>query len=598
MAHIRRLLAAALVLSGGCVHTIRQAARHFPAKEERSSRVNRTQMAAAEAPVTPGHPRLFVRGTFAPASPRDPQVAQWQAMLQSRADDLLTKPALAYNPKHLLTPAREALQRLSLLGGMYQLTQNARYGEAARRELINLCEFPDWQPSDFLATAEMMNAVAIGYDWAFPVLSAEERRQVVDAIVDKGLQPAMKGYASQGGWTTAHHNWNLVCNGGVIVASLAIEEERPAIARRALNEALNSIQNGLQIYDDGGGTPEGPMYHNYATRYLTFAAAALKTAKQPGVALDRSLANWTHAGEFRIQLLGPSGKVFNFGDGAEVVGNSAWMFWHAAQFHRPEFATFETRQDQEAPSMFDLLWYVPGDASRHLPTEQAFEAALVMRQRWNDPNATFLALRQGSNADNHNHLDLGTFVLDIAGQRFAQDLGADNYDLPGYLGNRRADYLRSSTPGHNTLTIGNASQPITASATGELLPSAAGKQMARIDMTPGYPGARSVIRTAGIDANGNASISDVVKLVYPGAITWNLHTPARVAVTADGNAILQLKDKRVQMRIVQPIGARLSITADRTDPPELPIANSTHLRVICPAATETHIVVEFRPMSP
>ena len=33
----------------------------------------------------------------------------------------------------------------------------------------------------------------------------------------------------------------------------------------------------------------------------------------------------------------------------------------------------------------------------------------------------------------HSNLDIGTFVLDAFGERWVVDLGADDYNLPGYF---------------------------------------------------------------------------------------------------------------------------------------------------------------------
>ena len=60
-----------------------------------------------------------------------------------------------------------------------------------------------------------------------------------------------------------------------------------------------------------------------------------------------------------------------------------------------------------------------------------------MRSDWLDPSAMFVGIKAGTNRVNHSHLDLGTFVLDALGQRWAVDLGGDNYNLPGYFGNKR-----------------------------------------------------------------------------------------------------------------------------------------------------------------
>ena len=52
---------------------------------------------------------------------------------------------------------------------------------------------------------------------------------------------------------------------------------------------------------------------------------------------------------------------------------------------------------------------------------------------WSDLNSAWLGIKAGDNYANHNHLDLGSFSLDVKGVRWCQDLGADNYALPGYF---------------------------------------------------------------------------------------------------------------------------------------------------------------------
>src|SRR5262249_24512953 len=64
----------------------------------------------------------------------------------------------------------------------------------------------------------------------------------------------------------------------------------------------------------------------------------------------------------------------------------------------------------------------------------------TFRSAWNDTNAVFAGFKAGKNANNHNHLDLGSFALDADGRRWALDLGPDvnggSYTLPGYSENR------------------------------------------------------------------------------------------------------------------------------------------------------------------
>ena len=46
-----------------------------------------------------------------------------------------------------------------------------RFKERAIRELDAACAMKDWNPSHFLDVAEMATAVAVGYDWLYPVLT-------------------------------------------------------------------------------------------------------------------------------------------------------------------------------------------------------------------------------------------------------------------------------------------------------------------------------------------------------------------------------------------------------------------------------------------
>src|SRR5207249_7256456 len=57
----------------------------------------------------------------------------------------------------------------------------------------------------------------------------------------------------------------------------------------------------------------------------------------------------------------------------------------------------------------------------------------MFRSAWHDPRALFAGFKAGRNDVAHAHLDLGSFVLDADGVRWAQDLGADDYYLSGYF---------------------------------------------------------------------------------------------------------------------------------------------------------------------
>ncbi len=61
---------------------------------------------------------------------------------------------------------------------------------------------------------------------------------------------------------------------------------------------------------------------------------------------------------------------------------------------------------------------------------------VFMRSTWSDRNALWCGVNGGYNQVSHGHLDLGTFELEVLGIRWAIDIGADNYNLPGYWDGR------------------------------------------------------------------------------------------------------------------------------------------------------------------
>jgi hypothetical protein len=50
----------------------------------------------------------------------------------------------------------------------YRLTGDERFLQRAKRDLLTVAAFPDWNPQHFLSVGEMSFAVAIGYDWLYP----------------------------------------------------------------------------------------------------------------------------------------------------------------------------------------------------------------------------------------------------------------------------------------------------------------------------------------------------------------------------------------------------------------------------------------------
>ena len=407
---------------------------------------------------------------------------------------------------------------------------------------------------------------AVGYDWFYDAWTPEQRLVLRRAMVDKGLQPALKLYRTHTGWTKAHHNWNQVCNGGIGMGALALAEAEPDIAGEVLHEALRSIQVAMVQFGPDGAWAEGPGYWNYATFYNVIFLAGLQSALGTDFGLS-GIAGFNQTGLFPIYLTGPLGRTFNYADGGDHALAPAQMFWLARQFKQPACAWFETKA--AGPSPLDLLWYESNGQSPkalQLPLDIHYRGAEVvtLRSAWEDPRALFLGYKAGDNKANHSHLDLGSFVLDAAGVRWVCDLGADDYNLPGYFGNKRREYYRLRAEGQNTLVINPGQGPDqnpAASAKITRFASQPDRSFAVADLTPAYSKHASKIwRGIALLNREQVLVQDEIAATQPAEVWWFAHTPAAILIESDGKtAHLRVANSRLRAQILSPPEGRFQM---------------------------------------
>jgi hypothetical protein len=544
--------------------------------------------------LRPQHPRLYVVDEDLPAVRRlvadDPLAHDWYERLQKEARQMLEAPPVEHRliGPRLLDQSRKALHRISTLAALYRLDGDRRKAERARREMLTAAAFPDWNPSHFLDTAEMTNALAIGYDWLFDYLSEADRAAVRTAIVEKGLEPGRRVYRKGGGWPEAHHNWNQVCNGGLTAGALAVADEEPALAAEVLADGRESIVRAMRSFAPDGGWAEGPGYWNYATHYNVFYLAAVRSALGTDFGLTR-LPGFADTGNFRIHSVGPLGLTFNYADAGAGAGTAPQMLWLARTFDRPDFARHERRLARTRPDVFHLLWSgtPPSPATEEAPLDALFRGVQVafFRSAWDDDRAFYVGFKGGDNRANHSHLDLGTFVLDALGQRWALDLGGDDYNLPGYFGKQRWDYYRLRTEGHNTLTVDGTNQNPKAKAPLIAYRSTPERAFAVADLTEGYASkVTSARRGIAVLARRQVLVQDELQLAQPAEAVWNFHTRAAIENHGD-RATLTQGGVRLEARLLAPPGASFEVVSANPPPPQAQQPDVHNLIVRLPETT-------------
>lgn len=516
------------------------------------------------------HPRLLATSpdfaNLRQALKTNELLAGWYQRVYREAEKILDEPASRYeipDGLRLLATSRRVVDRTYALGMAWQITGEKRFAEREWTELRAAGEFKDWNPRHFLDTAEMTHAFGIGYDWFYDYWTPARREFLRTAMIEKGLKPGLNIERNKSYWSVFTFNWNQVCNGGLGMGALAIADEEPALCGEFLHDALESLQLPMGSFAPDGGWDEGPGYWSYATTYNVNLLAALQTALGKDFGLCQ-FPGFSDTGLFPIYMTSPCRHIFNFADGHDGPMECPQLFWLAREFHRPEYAAAAQQMARGTPD--ELLWHTPSNPNSiaALPLDEYFRHAEVVafRGSWTDSNATYVAFKAGSNRASHGHLDLGTFVLDSEGQRWAVDLGSDDYNLPGYFSKKRWDYYRLRAEGHNTLLLGaetnRPDQNPKADTKIIRFESKPERAYAIADLTPAYVGAKSVRRGVALLDRTKVLVEDEIRTEVPTDLYWLMHTPAKIQLNGT-RAVLSLKGKKLYAHLLRPVEAVFTV---------------------------------------
>jgi hypothetical protein len=552
------------------------------------------------------HPRLIVLESHVNRVKElirtNPKAKSLYENLKGEADKILEQPPVEYKlvGPRLLHVSRRCVYRIYTLATLYRLDGDPKYLERAKRELMAAAGFKDWHPEHFLDTAEMTHALAIGYDWFYHDLSDEERRVIREAIIEKGLNRAKEAYQGTERWkwwVTCRHNWNQVCNGGIALGALAIADEKPEFCEYIMEQAMKSLPLAMAEYAPDGGWPEGPGYWHYATRYTVYLLAGMKTALGTDMEISRT-PGFPETGMFRIHFTSPIGLTFNFADAGNRAGSAEEMYWMSREFNQPLYA-WHQHQFLRGADALSLWWFDPrGEAPEGLSLDAMFKGVDVafFRSAWEDPDAIFFGFKGGDNKANHSHLDLGTFVLDALGERWALDLGGDNYNLPAYFGNKRWTYYRLRTEGHNVLVLNGENQDSKAEAPIINFNSTPEFAFAIADLSKAYAGqAKRVMRGVAMVDRSRVIIQDEVAADEPVSVVWGFHTEADIEI--DGRrATLTQDNAHLSLRIITPENAIFKTVSAQPPEPQNQNKGVSNLTVQLPEKIrEVRIVVEITP---
>jgi hypothetical protein len=540
----------------------------------------------AAASFAEAHPYLLFR---AGAIPRIRDRAREDRRLRSLFEKAFGETGQPPWGEEARTALKRRARRLITLAFMALLEENDAAVAAARRALSGFTEAATWSPrpivKNFLDSAEVALAVSLAYDWLYPVLPEADRRSAEAAIFRHVLNPAVAAYRDPSLlWPRRRDNCTLVSHAGIAVAALAVLPRFREPASELLRRGLAFVWRILEAFGPDGGWPEGPSYWSLAVRYSGLVVAALESSLGSSFELAER-PGFAQTGDFALYTAGPFGAAFDFADSARQIDPSP-LAWLAHRFGRASDGWLVAKY---AGSHLPLttIW---GDRpcrdphSLGLPTGKIFQSCSLasFRNTWSraaDAHPVFLAIKGGNAAPGeaassapedllmHLQADAGSFIVDGKRSRWVIDLGADDYDLPGYFDHgcerspgQRWRYYRAHTEGHNTLIIDNQNQIPNAPAPiiGSCVEGDC--KWAVVDLSAAYGRPPGSIRRGAALISREVVIADEIDPRVSGNVVWRMHTSAEPVSVGRSVARFRLGRDRMTARILEPRGARFRLS--------------------------------------
>ena len=517
------------------------------------------------------HPRIMINkselANLKEDIKKDGYKKTWAEELISTANKSLNTPAPVYESYDGTRMAHTAAGLAVTFGMAYLLTDDTKYVDAAWTQLSEVCSWMDWNPSHYLDTGENAADVALAYDWLYHGLTNEQRKHIEEglyrnavmrtALANHGVMWGGKLYAYQ-------NNWSLVCNGGVYLASAALLDVYPEISADNISQFTRGVEAAIKGFAPDGGWHEGPIYWNYGMQpFLKMVDTSIGIfGTEYGLMSSQGLDD---TAAFRLAVQSHIG-TYNYADAdADTPDYPVSLIYLSEYYDEPGYAALSVKNGNGG--LYGLLWFddsISVDSEPSLPLDNFYEGIQVatMRSSWLDSDSSYAAwiggLEYGSQVGAHGHLDSGSFIFDVMGERWALDMGRDSYLLDGYGGDltRRFKIFRLRAESHNTIIINPDGSGVDHNNMGYAKMSGVVSKekgaISTLDMTDTLaPHVNSAKRGLFLTDNRKSLVvRDELLLKKQSDIYWHMYTPATATDITDTGLTLVQNGKKLRVDFV------------------------------------------------
>lgn len=377
----------------------------------------------------------------------------------------------------------------------------------------------------------------------------EVRRRVIDPYLN------YTDYNWMGYVRPNVNNWNPWITENVLLSAALIEPDFE-VRRRVVTKAMSVLDNFLSYYPDDGGCDEGPNYWTAAGASCFDCLETLYDMTGGGVDVFAT-PEIRAMGEYMAKANICGNYYLNFADCGPRVGLRYAMI---ARFGRrcgskmlENFALGHYTPDETVDFRYHLYREIKNfgevlsadDAQFTYPTKVFLPHLGVMtaRESNNPAQGLYLAMKGGHNQENHNHNDVGQFVVYSNGEPLIIDAGVGTYTANTFNENRYTIWTMRSCY-HNLPSFNGAEQKdgFQYKAENLVYDEETGKLTMNIEKA--YPAESGLLsyRRSSVLQSGKVIVTDEVSLEKPGEVEFHLLVKAKPAVK--GN-VIALEDGRM-----------------------------------------------------
>lgn len=347
-----------------------------------------------------------------------------------------------------------------------------------------------WEHTIDLFAAETGQALACIYDIWKDKLSSDIRDNLKHQVIGRILLPYQESPYQSQRFENMYNNWTSVCLSCIGSATMHLFDkpndkvpynldDRNCLCIDAcgiLDRVLHFLPNYLKGISDDGVCLEGLSYFTYGmVYYIGFAEQIFRyTEGKINLFDDNKLEKLA---SFQQNAYFKGNTTVSFSDSRRGehfrLGLTIYLYQKFSGIQIPDIACAMSLHHDHCyrfmANLQDVLWvkaFIESSSMLQYTKDSTYDISRAYDEFILYPNAEWaiwkqenmgVAIKGGHNGEEHNHNDIGSFLITANGEVFLSDLGCGEY-TKDYFGENRYQILCTRSFGHNVPIINGMEQ--------------------------------------------------------------------------------------------------------------------------------------------